>query len=391
MTLTASAIVRSGMETIPGLNGIRALAVILVFFAHSGLDGVLPGGLGVTVFFVLSGFLITTLMRMEQQRSGGIHFRSFYLRRVVRLMPPLLVIVLIAQLASRLGWIEGRFTPQGFLSVLFYFGNYYVIAHDFAGMPHGLGLTWSLAVEEHFYLLYPPLAAVLLKLNRRKVSATVLGALVAAVTVWRLWLYEQGVGEHYLGMATDTRIDAILIGCLLAVLRNPWIDPVPPQRAGAEVAMAAGCCAVLLVTLLYRDEQFRLTLRYTVQSMAIAPLLWLAVARADSVWLRWLNARPMVYLGTVSYALYLSHHMILLGLQYHWPHADWALTTVIAATMTLAVCEAMRRWVEEPCAAMRKRLHRRALTSPAGTAVARVGGSAPGPVYGQPRAGGGGH
>ena len=316
------------------------------------------------------------------QRSGGIHFRSFYLRRVVRLMPPLFVIAIAALIVSQLGLIEGRFTPLGFLSVLFYFGNYHVIAEDFGGVPHGMGIVWSLAVEEHFYLFYPPLAAVLLKINRRNLTAAVLGALVIAVVAWRIWLFDQGVGENYLCMATDTRIDAIMIGCLLAVLRNPWIDPVPRQRAGVEVAIALACIAVLIGSLVYRDEQFRLTLRYTVQSLAIAPLLWLAVARADSVWTRWLNARPMVYLGTVSYTLYLSHHLILLGLQYHWPHADWAVTTAIGAVLTLIVCEAMRRWVEDPCAALRKRLHRRALTT-------RVAAGAPAAAYVQPPVSGG--
>jgi peptidoglycan/LPS O-acetylase OafA/YrhL len=388
MKLVASAIVRTGMETIPALNGIRALAVVLVFFAHSGLEHSVPGGLGVTVFFVLSGFLITTLMRMEQQRSGGIHFRSFYLRRVVRLMPPLVVIVALAALASQLGWIQGHFTLSGLLSVLFYFGNYHVIATDFGGVPAGMGVTWSLAVEEHFYLFYPPLAAVLLRINRRNVSATVLGASVFAVTAWRFWLYDQGFGENYLGMATDTRIDAILIGCMLAVLRNPWIDPIPQQRPVAEFAMAMACFAVLLGTLLYRDDQFRLTLRYTVQSLALAPLLWLAVARADSMWTRWLNARPMVYLGTVSYTLYLSHHLILESLQYHWPHADWALTTGVAAVMTLATCELMRRWVEDPCAAMRKRMHQRALRSPVVSNAAATKTSVG--AYVQPPAGGNG-
>lgn len=384
MKLTA-AIVRSGMETIPGLNGIRALAVLLVFFAHSGLDAIVPGGLGVTVFFVLSGFLITTLMRMEQQRSGGIHFRSFYLRRVVRLMPPLLVIVALAVLASELGLIQGRFTPLGLLSVLFYFGNYHVIAQDFSGIPQGMGVTWSLAVEEHYYLIYPPLAALLLRIDRRNLSAAVLGALVVAVMMWRLWLYEQGVGENYLGMATDTRIDAILIGCVLAVLRNPWIDPLPPPRPLLEAGLALGCCALLLFTLLYRDNEFRLTLRYTVQSLAIAPLLWLAVARADSVWVRWLNARPLVYLGTVSYTLYLSHQMILLALEHHFPQAGWATTTTIGALLTLLACEAMRRGVEEPCAALRRRLHRRALAvrTPEAAATTAIAGVYP------PAAGGG--
>ena len=365
MKLTTTAIVRTGMETIPGLNGIRALAVLLVFFAHSGLESTVPGGLGVTVFFVLSGFLITTLMRLEHRRSGGIHFRSFYLRRVVRLMPPLVVVTAAVLLASELGWIQGQFTPMGLLSVLFYFGNYHVIAQDFAGVPQGMGVTWSLAVEEHYYLFYPPLAALLLRIKRRGVYSAVLGALVVAVMMWRFWLYDQGVGENYLGMATDTRIDAILIGCLLAVVRNPWIDPVWPQKLLSEAAIALACVALLLFTLLYRDDEFRLTLRYTVQSLAIAPLLWLAVARAESFWVRWLNARPLVYLGTVSYALYLSHQVILVALEHHLPDASWAIRTALGAALTLIVCEAMRRGVEEPCAALRKRLHGRAMNTPA--------------------------
>ena len=107
--------------TIPSLDGIRAIAVSLVFFAHSGLEHLIPGGLGVTVFFVLSGFLITTLMRIEYDKLERIDFRGFYLRRVLRLAPPLLVVVAAALVLSQLNIIEGDFSATGLLAVLFYF------------------------------------------------------------------------------------------------------------------------------------------------------------------------------------------------------------------------------------------------------------------------------
>src|SRR5882724_6330395 len=128
---------RRGSSAIPSLDGIRAIAVSLVFAAHSGLDKFVPGGLGVTIFFVLSGFLITTLMRMEHAVSGTVSFKAFYLRRVLRLMPPLVIVIALASVLTRLRIADGDFTPSGLASVLFYFGNYFVIAHDFNGVPAG--------------------------------------------------------------------------------------------------------------------------------------------------------------------------------------------------------------------------------------------------------------
>jgi peptidoglycan/LPS O-acetylase OafA/YrhL len=255
--------------------------------------------------------------------------------------------------------IDGGFTPGGLFSALFYFGNYHVISHDFHGMPAGIGLVWSLAIEEHYYLFYPPLAALMLRVGRVGLSVTMLSILCAAVLAWRYWLAFHGGSEAYLTMATDARVDAILIGCLMALLRNPWLDPVPAPKALNDWGTVAVCVAVLMGTLLYRDEVFRLTARYTLQSLAIAPLIYLAVARADRLPFRWLNARPLVYIGTISYTIYLSHHVILLGLAKHWPQLSWIWLTLVGAILTLSVAEPMRRWVEQPCARLRKRLHRK--------------------------------
>ncbi len=347
----------SAVGLIPSLDGVRAIAVALVFLAHSGLEHIVPGGLGVTIFFVLSGYLITTLIRVEQGRRGSIDYRGFYLRRLLRLMPPLIVVVAAAALLAGLSLIDGRFSWGGVASALLYFGNYHVIANDFHGLPAGLGVIWSLSIEEHYYLFYPPLAAWLLRRRSVRTSAWVLISLCAAVLAWRCWLVLHGASENYVTMATDTRVDAILVGCLMALCFNPRLDRVPAPHTLRDGAVAALCIGVLLATFVFRDPVFRLTFRFTLQSLAIAGLLYLAVARADRWPYRWLSARPLVYLGSISYTVYLSHHLILLGLAKHWPAGGWLTLTLGGAVLTWLVAEPMRRWVEVPCARLRRRLH----------------------------------
>jgi len=248
------------------------------------------------------------------------------------------------------------------LSVLFYVGNYFVIANDYEGLPAGLGIIWSLAIEEQYYLFYPPLIVLLFRSGRAALTALILFMLCMAVLSWRYWLALNGAPEIYLYMATDTRVDAILVGCLLAVLHNPWLDPVSPRKPVIDWLIIFACIGVLLGTLLYRDEFFRQTLRYSLQNFAIAPLIYLAVARSDLMPFRWLNWRPLVYIGTISYTVYLSHYVVFFGIKKHWPQIDWIWLLLIGALVTLAVAEPMRRWVEQPCARLRKRLHQKILT-----------------------------
>ncbi|HKE95488.1 MAG TPA: acyltransferase [Povalibacter sp.] len=344
---------------IPSLDGIRAVAVGLVFLAHSGLENVVPGGLGVTIFFVLSGYLITTLMRMEFSSTATFSYRRFYLRRFLRLMPPLVVVVIATGLLAAGGVIGGEFSHGGLPAVLFYYGNYFVIAHDFDGVPAGLGVVWSLAVEEHYYLLFPPLAVLLLRIGHRGLAAATLLALCMLVLGWRCWLVMHGVAEEYVTMATDTRVDAILSGCLLALWRNPWLEPPAPRsNARREVMLIVAALSALLFALVYRDDFFRHTWRYSLQSAAVAVLIYFAVARAALPPFRWLNTRPMIWIGTLSYTIYLSHHVILLAVNRHWPQLGGLWATVLAVALTLGFAEPMRRLVEEPCARLRRRLHR---------------------------------
>jgi peptidoglycan/LPS O-acetylase OafA/YrhL len=354
-------------RTIPSLDGIRAVAIAMVFFAHSGLEDVIPGGLGVTIFFVLSGYLITTLMRIEYDKTGSFHFRGFYLRRVLRLMPPLFIIVFFDLLLTAVGVIDDHFSITGLLSVLFYFGNYHLIVADFHGIPAGLSVIWSLAIEEQYYLLFPPLAVLLFRIGLTGISAATLFALCLAVLGWRYWLILHGASDNYLYMATDARVDSILTGSLMAVLYNPWLDPVTPRKPLKDWLVISVCITVLLGTLLYRDDFFRQTLRYTLQNFAIAPLIYLAVVRADRLPFRWLNTRPIVYVGSISYTVYLAHHIVMYGLTKYWPQLNWIELSLVTAVLTLAVAEPMRRWVEEPCARLRKRLHQKYLSDKTST------------------------
>jgi peptidoglycan/LPS O-acetylase OafA/YrhL len=363
----------AGSGAIPSLDGVRAIAVSLVFLAHSGAERYVPGGLGVTIFFVLSGYLITTLLRVENDRSGTISLRSFYLRRLIRLMPPLLAVVAGVGLLVSLSIVAGDFAPGGLVATLFYFGNYYVIAHDFNGLPAGLGVVWSLAVEEHFYIFFPLLALLLLRIDRVRISVWALATLCAAILAWRFWLAGHGVSADYLAMATDTRVDAILVGCLMAMARNPHLESLPAAPVRAHWAIALLCCFALVASLLYRDDFFRSTARYTVQSLAIAPLIYLAVARHDHWAFRWLSARPLVYLGSVSYTIYLVHHVILLAVARGWPRAPWGITALCGALVTLAVAEPVRRLIDQPCAELRRRLHRRVLRRGVAPALATAG------------------
>jgi peptidoglycan/LPS O-acetylase OafA/YrhL len=342
---------------IPSLDGLRAVSVALVFFAHGGLESVVPGGLGVTVFFVLSGFLITTLMREEYAAQGSISFRAFYLRRFLRLMPPLVIVTAIAVALSLTSGLGSPFTPTGLLSVLCYFSNYFRILHGEIGLPPGLGVTWSLAIEEHYYLLYPPLALALLKFSRPLFSAITLALLCALILAWRCWLTLHGGSESHLSMGTDTRVDAILIGCLLAMIRNPWLDPVPVANRARDLSLVSACLGLLIATFLWRSDFFRMTFRYTLQCLAIAGLLYLAVARARTVPFRWLNMRPLVYLGAVSYTVYLSHYLVLVWAQAHVAAFGRVAVVAVTAVVTLAIAALMREWVEIPCAGLRRRLH----------------------------------
>ena len=340
---------------IPSLDGLRAVSILLVFMAHAGVSSLIPGGFGVTIFFFLSGYLITSLLIQEQQAHQSIAIKAFYLRRLVRLGPPLLITLAFACALVVLGLAQGSLTPSTIVSQIFFYFNYLSLSDAYAGNSViGLGILWSLAVEEHFYLVYP-FVFVLLARGGLKVRF-ILAALVV-VLIWRMVrFYGLGHGEWEIYISTDTRIDGILYGCLLAILAaqgraEAWFPAkfMYPALVGALI--------ILAVTFLYRDPGFRSTLRYSLQGLALMPVFHFAVTRHDMWLFRPLNWKPVRRIGQYSYTLYLIHFVIINALILNGVlvHNIWAFTA-LAAALSIAYAAAVFEWVEKPMKPLRARL-----------------------------------
>ena len=186
----------------------------------------------------------------------------------------------------------------GLASQVFYFANYYQIFIDPGNtIPAGTGILWSLAVEEHFYIVYPALMFVFLKFtNARRTLAVVFGVLCVAALLWRIWLVSRpGFDEIRTYYATDTRFDSILFGCLLALCCNPARpSPTRPQRTTIRVvdwAFVGAGVLLLLSTLVYREADFRETFRYTLQGLALLPIFYYAIKYATVGPFRLLNTK----------------------------------------------------------------------------------------------------
>lgn len=299
---------------IPSLNGIRALAVIIVLVSHAGYGNVIPGGFGVTVFFFLSGYLITTLLYREFCNKKFLDIKKFYIRRFLRLTPPLIVTLALVYLSVYLEIAEGGITLSGTISQIFYLANYYAIYFQTENsIPTGTGVLWSLAVEEHFYFIYPLLLAFLLKLKNKYGIILSLSLICFLVLVWRFYLAHQpGFSYERTYYATDTRIDSILFGCLLAVSFNPiQFNGDNSQITLKQWLVLFLSVFVLLVTFLYRDLIFRETLRYTLQGLALMPIFYFAVSRYNHWIFKFLSTPLVQKIGIFSYSIYLIHFFVI--------------------------------------------------------------------------------
>lgn len=342
-------------KEIASLDGWRAVAIAIVFLSHAGLGKIVPGGLGVTIFFFLSGYLITTLLVREFRKTGGINIRHFYVRRVLRLTPPLLLVLSVTYLLTHYGVFTGHAGWSGFFAQLFYFANYYVLFFD-AGhsVPQGTGVFWSLAVEEHFYFFFPALFMLMMRKADRRLIPLYLGALCLAFLAWRYYLVVgEGVSMERTYYATDTRIDSILFGCILATVQIPERVRAALHRPGARVAGVGAGILLLLLSLLVRDDVFRETLRYTLQGIALIPLFFYSVSHPQSLPFRWLNLRWVQRVGIYSYSIYLSHEILLSNVD--WISSNPALNIAAALVVSLLFAMLVDRFIDAPLRAVRAR------------------------------------
>ncbi|MGQ0501265.1 MAG: acyltransferase family protein [Panacagrimonas sp.] len=345
-------------QDIPGLNGMRAIAVLLVVLFHAGYS-LVPGTFGVTIFFVLSGYLITTLLQREHARTGTLSFSRFYARRALRLLPPLYVVTLLFVGAVHFRLISGEVEPGWILSTLFFYGNYFwLIISPESGMPREIQLVWSLAVEEHFYLIWPPLALLLFRAARPRRSMTLfLLAAMAAVLAWRFIVYQyHGAPALYVSFATETRIDSLLVGCWLAMVKNPLAAAPVNKLQPADIGWLVASALLLVVPPLLPDTDTKLLWVLSTHPVLLAPVFWILVARHRFWPFTMLNHPVLDYIGRISYTLYLVHWGVASVVLQHFGALPPSLRLVLTLAASIAIAELVRRFVEEPLAVVRRRL-----------------------------------
>lgn len=366
---------RAAYGYIPGLNGLRAIAVLIVIVAHMGLEHIVPGGFGVTVFFFISGFLITRLLLAEREKKGKVGLKQFYIRRLIRLYPALIFMVLGSTLYFKLMGYGGP-TLTEFMAALFYFTNFFQVAVRSAGeaLPF-MSWThlWSLAVEEHFYMIFPLIvvACGAFKAGLSKNLSRALILILIAVPLWRLFIfYNLDVSvQDYTYMMSDARFDSLAWGCFLSVLLHK-IGDISKVRFFIGWLPVIAASLAILVTFILRDEMFRHVVRYAVQGAALFILtLNLYYFRSLSWSMKVLEWAPLAWIGTVSYGLYLWHFPVLDAARR--VTEPGVVQIVLTTLVTLGITAFSFYLVEKPFTRLRKRFGSHIPVKPDGLTTAR--------------------
>ncbi|MEV0408799.1 acyltransferase [Actinoallomurus sp. NPDC050550] len=341
---------------IPAVDGLRALAVLAVIAYHFGLP--LHGGfLGVDLFFVISGYVITRLLLAERARTGTTRLAAFWARRARRLFPAVLAVLIAVQAWMHLcaGATMRNTVNSQTLAALVYGSNWYSIFAEvgYWGMPVDrapLNHLWSLAVEEQYYLVWPLVFVVLMGMvgSRRILACAALLCAVCAYTAMHLLFVPGAPDRAYLG--TDCRAGALALGALLAVLTvSPAVvDRSLPARATTPVAVLAGACLAWLWCNAHLDDRGLYSWQLALAGIAAAALIGSLVLTADGLPARIVGSRPLVAIGKVSYSLYLWHWPIWVFVSAavtRWP-ASGRLT--VAAIATAVIATASYHLVENP-------------------------------------------
>jgi peptidoglycan/LPS O-acetylase OafA/YrhL len=301
----------------PALDGLRGIAVALVVSFHAfGIPR--DGFLGVDLFFVLSGFLITSLLLGEQELRGRISLSGFYVRRALRLLPALFAFLAVSFAVQIIAaGVRHDLARAVVLDLVrdgavaaFYVSNFVLAGGGVDALPAGLSHLWSLAAEEQFYLLWPVLLVCGLARHRRW-AGIVLMAAIAVVALRQFQLVLSGVPSHRLGFGPDTRSGSILIGCLFALLRANEHG----ARRLASFARVALPFALVLAYVIAVANLGRTLFGGPLTLFGLcAAVIIVAVLDERCVLRRWLSQRPLVYLGRLSYSLYLWHLPIFTAL-----------------------------------------------------------------------------
>jgi peptidoglycan/LPS O-acetylase OafA/YrhL len=352
----------AAVSRIPGLDGLRAIAVVAVMLYHLS-PGFVPGGyLGVDIFFVLSGFLITGLLLREKDRSGRIRLSTFWLRRARRLLPALVVLVLVCCTAARI--IGGDVLVDVGRQVLgagTFSSNWLAIAngHSYFDQtaPELFRNLWSLAVEEQFYLVWPFAVLALLVIRVRWVRVAIVLVLAVGSAVAMALLDVPGGDATRVYYGTDTHSFGLAIGAALAIITQRWSRlPLNWSRASRVLLPILGALAVAALALASFLMPADAPLVYQGGLVAVAILTAVAIGGSivpGSLLGRLLDLPPIRWVGERSYGLYLWHwpvFVLVIGALPTWERmgaAGWALGG-IALVITVVAATLSYRFIEQP-------------------------------------------
>ena len=329
----------------PAFNGLRAIAVSLVWLCHLKVKGFANGAIGVDIFFVLSGYLITGVLAGEYSRHGRIDLRNFYMRRVLRLTPALWLLFAVA-----LCWyVVDRHIRPGLLGALAFSASYLMNWNRIFGWGGEafLGHTWSLSIEEQFYLFLP--AALLLLPRRYWLPAALIGA--SASAAWLTSLAYGGTGIHRIYNGLDCRMVGLLLGAACALLGEPVRARLSTYLPAAGTVAVAGISLLLFFSTMQQPKAFAF---FTVIATLMAAVVILAI---DGGWCsRVLSTEPLVRLGRYSYGVYLWHYPLIAAVNFYHLSEAWLIGTIPA---TLAVSALSFHILEQPILRLKSRFEAR--------------------------------
>ena len=347
---------------VPALDGLRGVAIISVILIHSHIPWFQGGFIGVDIFFVLSGFLITYLLVLEYDRNGGrISLSRFYARRVLRLAPALIVMLAVLWAASVLFMEPGPAwgTRRDIVITLLYAANW---ARAFDVHLTYLGHAWSLSVEEQFYIIWP---LTLLYLLRRRWSrwrsAQVILAAAGVAAMLRIVMALSGAGINRLFNGLDTRADSLLVGCALGVvLGSDLLDERMKRRLSHVLRYvpyaALGAFLVFGYTARWKDIHTYYWVLVVVE--LLTALMILRVFLGEKSWAeRILANRALVQVGAISYGIYLWHFPIFATMRFHG--MPWPVVLMAGTLATVVIASASWFGVERPALRMKRRLRTR--------------------------------
>jgi peptidoglycan/LPS O-acetylase OafA/YrhL len=337
----------------PALDGLRGVAILAVLAVHTshlfGWSMLKGGSIGVDIFFVLSGFLITSILLSEWNKKGSVSLRKFYLRRCLRLVPALLLLVVVVHLTANF-----LLSPEEAAQTRFATPFALVYATDFviAFAPNiqlgALKHTWSLAMEEQFYLLWPPLLILLLRIGTSKRQLLLLTLLLALVSaLHRAVLYQDGSpARTYYGV--DARADSLLLGCAIGIAIT-WglIDSMPRLTAPAILLLG------LAISATDYASPFMHEVGFTIIAGATGVIILNVVSDRAGFPRMILESSVLVWIGRISYGIYLWHYPIFKWVRYL--SAPWPMKFVVALLTTLLFASFSFYLLESPLLRLKKR------------------------------------